>query len=301
MLKIMLDAGHYGHYNRSPGCPEYWESIMTWKLHLFWIEELLKYDGVEVGVTRTDQKKDLDVYYRGTAAKGYDVFFSLHSNSVGGKEPNENVDRPVVIYQIGGDPELPTLLTKLIAKVMQTNQKGQIYTRANNSGGEYYGVLRGSKRVGVCGYIIEHSFHSCTRMAKWLLDDNNLARLAKAEVALIAEYYGLKKKESEDEPMTKEEKTAFNALNSKVDSLEAQMTVLKNKINQKADKEKVYNFYEQLPKWCKNTITALHIDGKFAGNGPGDMDLSQTKMEDLFIEARQGLFGDKYKNIKEDV
>lgn len=274
MLKIMLDAGHYGHYNRSPGCPEYWESIMTWKLHLFWIEELLKYDGVEVGVTRTDQKKDLDVYYRGTAAKGYDVFFSLHSNSVGGKEPNENVDRPVVIYQIGGDPELPTLLTKLIAKVMQTNQKGQIYTRANNSGGEYYGVLRGSKRVGVCGYIIEHSFHSCTRMAKWLLDDNNLARLAKAEVALIADFYGLKKKKTEEDIMIEE-------LNKKIDALEKKVAELEKN-------NKIYHYWDQIKAeipWAYKPLKALYDKGIFSGESAADLNISYTFIRSLVCLA----------------
>ena len=32
--KICLDAGHYAKYNRSPVVPEYYESVMNWKLHL---------------------------------------------------------------------------------------------------------------------------------------------------------------------------------------------------------------------------------------------------------------------------
>lgn len=32
-IKICLDAGHYGKYNRSPAVKTYYESDMNWKLH----------------------------------------------------------------------------------------------------------------------------------------------------------------------------------------------------------------------------------------------------------------------------
>ena len=32
-VKVCLDAGHYGKYNRSPAVSSYYESDMTWKLH----------------------------------------------------------------------------------------------------------------------------------------------------------------------------------------------------------------------------------------------------------------------------
>ena len=43
-MKIMIDAGHSGKYNPSPGCPGYYESEMVWKLHKYWIAELSKYN-----------------------------------------------------------------------------------------------------------------------------------------------------------------------------------------------------------------------------------------------------------------
>ena len=54
-----------------------------------------------------------------------------------------------------------------------------------------YGVIRYSANVGVTGMILEHSFHTNTRMTNWLLQDDNLRLLAQAEAACIAEYYGL--------------------------------------------------------------------------------------------------------------
>ena len=42
-IKICIDAGHYGKYNRSPVVPEYYESDMVWKLHLMQKEICLLY------------------------------------------------------------------------------------------------------------------------------------------------------------------------------------------------------------------------------------------------------------------
>lgn len=39
-VKVCLDAGHYGKYNRSPAVLSYYESDMTWKLHNYLKKEL---------------------------------------------------------------------------------------------------------------------------------------------------------------------------------------------------------------------------------------------------------------------
>ena len=57
-MKICIDAGHYGNYNRSPGVKSYYESKQMWKLHLLLEKELEAY-GVEVITTRAEQTKDL--------------------------------------------------------------------------------------------------------------------------------------------------------------------------------------------------------------------------------------------------
>ena len=56
MTKICIDAGHYGKYNRSPAIPEYYESDMTWKLHLKLKEHLESYN-IEVITTRKNQNE----------------------------------------------------------------------------------------------------------------------------------------------------------------------------------------------------------------------------------------------------
>ena len=194
MFKICIDAGHYGYYNKSTVVtPTYWESKMTWKLHLLLKEALEKYAGVEIKTTRADQAKDLGVYERGLAAKGCDLFLSLHSNDCS----TPSVDRAEVIYPVSGKcRDLAEELVSCIAACMQTNDPTKIFCKWNSAGNaDYYGVIRGAAAVGVPGLILEHSFHSNARAAKWLQSDENLAKLAKAEAAVIAAQYALKPKE----------------------------------------------------------------------------------------------------------
>lgn len=272
MPKIMIDAGHYGKYNRSPAVSEYYESIMAWDLHLKLKTELEKY-GFIVATTRPTRARDLEVYARGAMARGYDMFISLHSNAVGSDVRND-VDRPVVIRladDIEGD-KLARNITNMIAEVMQTKQDGTVSTRVQNNGAEYYGVLRGAKHAGCPhAYIIEHSFHTATAPAKWLLVDSNLDILAKLEAKLIAEFYSINKTE-EDEPMTAEEKAYVKKLEERISGLE------------KA-KEKVYHYWKELPSWALRPLWAMHKAGLFSGESVGDLNASRSLVRTLVSNA----------------
>lgn len=59
MIKICLDAGHYGKYNQSPANKKYWESETMWKLTEYLKEELLSYKDTHVITTRKEQEKTL--------------------------------------------------------------------------------------------------------------------------------------------------------------------------------------------------------------------------------------------------
>ena len=201
-IKICLDAGHFGKYNRSNVYPSYYESDMTWKLHLLLKKELEKY-GFQVITTRDNKDIDLSLDARGMKSKGCDLFLSLHSNAT----TKENVDRAVVIpYQdinwTDIDDKSRAIAEKLGACVKDVMDLSsyQIYPRkaGNDRDGngklddEYYGVLYGARTVGTPGVIIEHGFHTNTRCAKWLSDDRNLESLAKAEAKVIADYFSIK-------------------------------------------------------------------------------------------------------------
>ena len=186
MPKLCLDAGHYGKQNWNPKTdPVYWESRMAWELHLALRQELLKYEDIEVVVTRDAEEKDLELTARGRKAFGCDLFLSLHSNAVANPTYNDPTDRAVVIYPVSG------------------KDKPQLYQRWNSShNADYYGVIRGAASVGVPGLILEHSFHTNKRAAEWLLNSGNLRTLAAAEAKVIAARYKCKlSNEADDAPL----------------------------------------------------------------------------------------------------
>lgn len=188
-IKICLDAGHSGaKYNQSPVVKDYYESAMAWTLHLK-LKEKLEARGFEVITTRPTIDTAMDVYDRGKAAKGCGLFLSLHSNACG----TESVDYPVVYRaydnQNGAD-ELALGFARMIGQRMGTKQAGRSATRKNSAGGEYYGVMRGARAAGVPLYLlVEHSFHTDTAAAKWLLAEKNLELLAEAEADTLAAYF----------------------------------------------------------------------------------------------------------------
>lgn len=193
-IKVCLDAGHNGKYNRSPAVREYYESDMNWKLHLL-LKSALEAYGIEVVTTRANQNMTLGTINRGAASKGCDLFLSIHANAVGGGV-NEAVDYPLVIVQLDRKgEELGKTIGKVIRDTMGTAQPFDLWTKANSSGQEAYGVLRGAASVGTMGMILEHSFYTQTRACRWLMEDSNLTKLAQAEAAVIAEYFGVKKEE----------------------------------------------------------------------------------------------------------
>ena len=191
-IKICLDAGHYGKYNPSPVVNGYYESEMNWKLHNL-LKKYLEQYGIEVIQTRSNQATDLGLTNRGNKAKGCNLFLSIHSNA----SDNAATDAPLAIVPLNGKGDaLGQKLADCVASTMGTKQKGKIWTRKSDSGGEWYGVIRGAVAVGVPGIILEHSYHTNLAATKWLMVDSNLDKLAQAEAKVIAEYYGLKKSAS---------------------------------------------------------------------------------------------------------
>ena len=200
MPKIMLDAGHYGNYNRGV-IKEYYESNMAWELQGYLKAELESY-GFKVGTTRTNKNTDLGVYDRGTKAKGYDLLLSLHSNAVSGSSVTKRV---IVIKPLNGSANaIADALGKTILDTMSlAPDKYNYYECITKKYSvakpktDYYGVIRGAIAVGTPALILEHSFHTCPEACKWLMSSDNLKKLAKAEAKTLADHFGMKKKEAE--------------------------------------------------------------------------------------------------------
>lgn len=188
--RFCIDAGHYGKYNRSAVVPTFYESDFNWKFHLLLKKYLELYDA-EVTLTRKDKDVNMDLYERGRCAKEHDLFLSIHANWA----QRSSADYPVSYVPINGSADaLGLKLAKCVAAVMQTKEAGRIDSKQSTKGAwDWYGVIYGAVSVGVPGIILEHSFYSNERSAKWLMDDGNLEKMARSEAEVIAEHYGLKK------------------------------------------------------------------------------------------------------------
>jgi len=193
-ITITIDPGHYGHTYNPGVVPGYYESETVWKLHLYLVKEFEAL-GINVKTTRKNIDENPALYDRGYSAKGTDLFISVHTNAVG-KYTNETelVDRAEIITGLDHKEtysELANAVGENIRNVMGTRQNYITYTRESEEkkGIEWYGVLRGAQGAGVIRrMIIEHSYHTCTRTCNWLLNETNLAYLAKTEAAVIANY-----------------------------------------------------------------------------------------------------------------
>lgn len=190
-MKICLDAGHTIGSNPSPADPTYREGTRMFDLQTY-LKPALERRGFTVVCTRNRVEDNPSLYTRGTMAQGCDLLLSLHSNAVA-NERNDTVDYVRVYYPVSRrEQALAKLLSETIAAAMGTVQQPQFVVRWNTAGtADYYGVIRFAASVGVCGMILEHSFHTHPRTTEWLLSDENLRALAEAEANALAQYYGM--------------------------------------------------------------------------------------------------------------
>lgn len=199
--RICLDPGHYGSNYNAGVVSGYYESVTVWKLTQY-EKEYLEQMGIEVLVTRKNINENPDLTARGRMAKGCDLFVSNHTNAC----DTEAVSRAVVIHFTDRDETLNDDRSKEFAmqlvKVIQSTMdvKGyQTYSKLANNDRDgngkkddnYYGVLNGSSLAGVPGVIAEHSFHTNTAACKWLMNDSNLRKLAKACAECMAAFVGV--------------------------------------------------------------------------------------------------------------
>ena len=200
--RICLDPGHYGSKYNKGAVSGYYESAIVWKL-TYMEKEILEKMGIEVVVTRTNITKDLDLIARGKMAAGCDLFVSNHTNSC----DDSSVRRVSAIYLMDNNKttidekskEFAGKLAKVVKDTMGVDAYRTYSKKASTDrdkdgklNDNYYGVLHGGFLAGVPSVIIEHSFHSNADTCKWLMNEDNLRKLAEACAKCMAEYVGVK-------------------------------------------------------------------------------------------------------------
>ena len=202
MFRICIDPGHGEYGNPYPQRPGYYEGTQMYKLAQYQKEELEKYSDVEVILTRKTITDDPSLDARGKMAAGCDLFYSDHSNAAD-SSGNWSAARGVDIYGSNRKPAeaLCNQLGAAIAAVMGNNfrgtfyrdyQTGRTYSEPQPGMLDYYGVIRSAVATSCkAAIIVEHGFHTNELDSAFLINDDDLRRMAKAEVEVLARYYGL--------------------------------------------------------------------------------------------------------------
>ena len=202
MFRICIDPGHGEFGNPYPQRPGYYEGTQMYKLAQYQKEELEKYSDVEVILTRKTITDDPSLDARGKMAAGCDLFYSDHSNAAD-SSGNWSAARGVDIYGSNRKPAeaLCNQLGAAIAAAMGNNfrgtfyrdyQTGRTYSEPQPGMLDYYGVIRSAVATSCkAAIIVEHGFHTNELDSAFLINDDDLRKMAKAEVEVLARYYGL--------------------------------------------------------------------------------------------------------------
>ena len=205
-LVVVIDAGHGGYDGGAESTfngVTYLEKYMNLKIAQACRDELQKYYGVTVYMTRDDDTfvklEDRTAYAKSVGA---DVFVSIHNNSsksgaangVTVFYPNSNYNSSIGSTGEGLAQSILNNLTQFGLKNngvrIRNSESGDTY--ADGSLCDYYNVIRGSKKHGFPGLIVEHAFLSNKSDAeKYLNSDAKLTALGVADAKGIAAYYGL--------------------------------------------------------------------------------------------------------------
>lgn len=185
MIKVMIDPGH-GQGNSNKGPTGYYEHEGNWKISNY-LKEIIEASGNQANLTRT-RNENPDLYTRGQKAQGYDLFISEHSNAfngtVRGVEAYYDYSKPYdedLAYEIAGS----------VAAVMGNDNRGakkKVYTKDGVTY-NYYGVIRAASATN-CKHIIliENGFHDNPVDEAFLMEDENLRKIAQAQANVIFEF-----------------------------------------------------------------------------------------------------------------
>ena len=186
MLKVILSAGHGLGKDHNRGGVCYNEGDNNYFYSLALKEELEKYDGICVDLVRDKITDNPSLAERSAMGKGYDLYFSIHSNAcddnnVRGTEVWDSVERTNKV--------LAKEICDTTANLFGHNNRGVKY-KEGQTGYNWYGELRFNQAKSAM--IVEHGFHTNVNDCNFF--KNNHKVLAYAQTMVIAQHYELSKK-----------------------------------------------------------------------------------------------------------
>ena len=189
-LVIVLDPGHGGENEglKHRGLVEKDMNLVTAEAMR---DELLQYDNVEVYITNPE-KADMSLKERAEYAqsKEADILISLHFNM---SEKHEMYGSEVWIPSVGLNNSKMHALGDVFME--QFDEMGftlrGVKTRLNDSGLDYYGILRESSKLGIQSILVEHGYADHLRDYDKVNDEADWKALGRSDATAVAKYFGL--------------------------------------------------------------------------------------------------------------
>lgn len=196
---ITIDPGHTKNTNVGV-ISGYYEGNAMYKLAKYLSDELSEYQNTQAVLTRGENDNP-SLAERGSLAvnSGSKIFISLHSNAVSNSESAAYVCGFYSVKRIDSKAlcaKLISAVTNVMKESTDAWNRGAL-TKKTSSGTDYYGVIRSSVAANSpveYSFIIEHGFHTNKKECEFLMDDENLKKIAKAEADVLAEHFGMVKK-----------------------------------------------------------------------------------------------------------
>lgn len=192
-IVICIDPGHGGD---NLGAQYYgkMEKDQTLVIGMALYEELSKYEGITVVMTRTDDVA-LSLAERAEIAEkaGAEFLVSLHLNA---SETHTFHGAEVWSSGFGSFYSKGNMMGNIVLDELNNqcglfSRKG-VKCKLSSSGEEdYYGVINNSRKRDVTGIIIEHCHMDVSEDYIYWCNDDALKRLGIADATAIAKYYGL--------------------------------------------------------------------------------------------------------------
>lgn len=210
MIRICIDAGHKKDYKAYNTDPIKYEGNQMYYLSLYEKQELEKYEGVTVTLTRSVLTDDPSLTERGKLASNYDLLLSNHSNA----NSNESITG-VLCYMDCTETNgtLADALGKAVARQLscdylgkrywiqtykdgELTDNGAVYETPQKGTSNWLTVLNSAKRHNCkLAFLMEQGYHTNPANAKLLGDNTFLKKLAKIKADIIADYFDLNLKE----------------------------------------------------------------------------------------------------------
>ena len=229
---VALDPGHDSKHTGATGIGGLKEEVLTLKIANYCKEELEKYAGVSVYMTRTTAScpypsnkssgGDIGDRVQAAAKAGADLFVSFHLNSSSSSSSN---GAEVIVPNGNWKPQVASDGRKLAQAILNelkavgvNMRPTSIYSRdttinetyPDGSKSDYFSVQIYAKEAGIPGIIVEHAFLTNSNdVNKFLKTESGLKKLGVADATGIAKYLGLSKKSDNTGWRTINDKTYY--------------------------------------------------------------------------------------------